>query len=96
MLGNMVESSILSPNRGFYGDLHNMGHVFLSYIHDPDHRHLESFGVIGDSATAMRDPIFYRWHAYIDYIFQEHKSTLPRYTEAQVPKYYSLNIKTLT
>lgn len=20
--------------------MHNMGHVFLSYIHDPDHRHL--------------------------------------------------------
>uniref|UniRef100_A0A6P7FJQ8 Phenoloxidase 1-like n=1 Tax=Diabrotica virgifera virgifera TaxID=50390 RepID=A0A6P7FJQ8_DIAVI len=41
-LGNMVESSILSPNRDFYGDIHNMGHVFTSYIHDPDHRHLVS------------------------------------------------------
>lgn len=79
ILGNMIESSILSPNRTYYGDLHNMGHVFISYIHDPDHRHLESFGVMGDSATAMRDPIFYRWHAYIDDIFQEHKATLPRY-----------------
>lgn len=37
-----------------------MGHVFISYAHDPDHRYLESFGVIGDSSTAMRDPIFYR------------------------------------
>ncbi|XP_023309916.1 uncharacterized protein LOC108904736 [Anoplophora glabripennis] len=81
ILGNMVESSILSPDRGFYGDLHNMGHVFLSYIHDPDHRNLESFGVIGDSTTAMRDPVFYRWHAYIDDLFQEYKSTLPRYSE---------------
>ncbi|KAI7815440.1 phenoloxidase [Rhyzopertha dominica] len=81
VLGNIVESSILSPNRTFYGDLHNMGHVFLSYIHDPDHRHLESFGVIGDSATAMRDPIFYRWHAFVDDLFQEHKATLPRYDE---------------
>ncbi|CAH1106365.1 unnamed protein product [Psylliodes chrysocephalus] len=84
ILGNIIESSILSPNRGFYGDLHNMGHVFISYIHDPDHRHLESFGVMGDSATAMRDPIFYRWHAYIDDIFQQYKSGLPRYTEAQL------------
>lgn len=33
--------------------------MFISYSHDPDHRHLESFGVMGDSATAMRDPIFY-------------------------------------
>ncbi|KAJ8971928.1 hypothetical protein NQ314_000471 [Rhamnusium bicolor] len=84
ILGNMIESSILSPNRAVYGDLHNMGHVFLSYIHDPDHRHLESFGVIGDSATAMRDPIFYRWHAYIDDIFQKFKSTLPRYPVNQL------------
>ncbi|XP_050510953.1 phenoloxidase 1-like [Diabrotica virgifera virgifera] len=83
-LGNMVESSILSPNRDFYGDIHNMGHVFTSYIHDPDHRHLESFAVMGDTATAMRDPIFYRWHAYIDDIFQNFKSSLPRYTVQQL------------
>ncbi|CAH1163694.1 unnamed protein product [Phaedon cochleariae] len=84
VLGNIIESSILSPNREFYGDMHNMGHIMISYIHDPDHRHLESFGVMGDSATAMRDPIFYRWHAYIDDIFQRFKSTLPRYTVAQL------------
>ncbi|CAH2007165.1 unnamed protein product [Acanthoscelides obtectus] len=84
VLGNMIESSILSPNRAFYGDMHNMGHVFISYIHDPDHRHLESFGVMGDSATAMRDPVFYRWHAYIDSIFQQFKDTLPRYRENQL------------
>ncbi|XP_067616919.1 phenoloxidase 2-like [Eurosta solidaginis] len=80
VLGNMIESSILSPNRSLYGDFHNMGHVFISYSHDPQHRHLESFGVMGDSATAMRDPVFYRWHAYIDDIFQEHKSRIPPYT----------------
>lgn len=34
---------------------------------------------MGDSATAMRDPVFYRWHAYIDDIFQEFKSTIPSY-----------------
>lgn len=44
----------------------------------------ENVGVIGDPATAMRDPIFYRWHSFIDEIFQEHKKTLPRYTENQV------------
>lgn len=77
ILGNIMESSVLSRNRDLYGDLHNMGHVFLSYAHDPDHRHLESFGVMGDSTTAMRDPIFYRWHAFIDDLFQEHKQRLP-------------------
>ncbi|XP_054739627.1 phenoloxidase 2-like [Anastrepha obliqua] len=80
ILGNIMESSIISPNRSLYGDFHNMGHVFISYSHDPDHRHLESFGVMGDSATAMRDPVFYRWHAYIDDIFQDHKTRLTPYT----------------
>lgn len=42
---------------------------------------------MGDSATAMRDPVFYRWHAFVDDVFQEHKGTLPRYTAPQV-KYF--------
>lgn len=42
------------------------------------------FGVMGDSATAMRDPIFYRWHAYIDDLFQEHKRRLPPYTDQEL------------
>ncbi|XP_043659474.1 phenoloxidase 2 [Drosophila teissieri] len=83
-LGNMIESSILSPNRVLYGDLHNNGHTFISYAHDPTSKHLESFGVMGDVSTAMRDPVFYKWHSYIDRIFQEHKSRLPAYTETQL------------
>lgn len=67
-----------------YGDLHNFGHVFISYAHDTNNKHLESFGVIGDSSTAMRDPVFYRWHAYVDRIFQEHKTRLPAYTDTQL------------
>lgn len=85
MLGNMIEASpVLSPNIPYYGNMHNMGHLFIAYSHDPDHRYLENFGVMGDSATAMRDPIFYRWHAFIDDIFQKYKSTLPRYTVQQL------------
>ncbi|KAG5668817.1 hypothetical protein PVAND_016740 [Polypedilum vanderplanki] len=84
VLGNMMEASILTPNPNFYGDLHNMGHVAISYQHDPDHRHLESFGVMGDSATAMRDPIFYRWHAHIDDLFQQFKERLTPYTQEQL------------
>ncbi|XP_060806767.1 phenoloxidase subunit 1-like [Amyelois transitella] len=80
-LGNLMESSVISRNRAYYGDLHNMGHVFISYAHDPDHRHLEQYGVMGDSATAMRDPVFYRWHAYIDDIFVLHKNKLPPYRD---------------
>lgn len=39
---------------------------------------------MADAATAMRDPIFYRWHAYIDEIFQEYKATLPAYNDKNV------------
>ena len=61
-----------------------MGHNVISYTHDPDRRHLEDFGVMGDVTTAMRDPIFYRWHAFIDFIFQRHKNRLPVYNQQQV------------
>lgn len=44
----------------------------------------EQFGVMGDSATAMRDPIFYRWHAYVDDIFNLFKSKLPPYNNDRV------------
>ena len=39
----------------------------------------ETFSTIGDPATAMRDPMFYRLHSFVDDMFQEHKSTLPHY-----------------
>ncbi|XP_043262276.1 phenoloxidase 1 [Colletes gigas] len=84
ILGNIVEASSLSPNSNVYGDLHNLGHTAISYCHDPDARYLEWAGVMGDSATAMRDPIFYRWHAFVDGIFQEYKTTLPQYTNEQL------------
>ncbi|XP_057318501.1 phenoloxidase 1 [Microplitis mediator] len=84
VLGNIIEASILTPNPNLYGDFHNLGHVVISYCHDPDHRYLESFGIMGDSATAMRDPVFYKWHAFINDIFLEHKNTLPAYEVNQL------------
>lgn len=80
MLGNMIEATSLSINRNFYGDLHNLGHMAIAYCHDPDGRNLETFGVMGDVATAMRDPVFYRWHSFINSLLVEHKNMLPRYT----------------
>jgi tyrosinase len=32
----------------------------------------------------MRDPVFYRWHAFVDSVFQAHKARLPPYTEPQL------------
>ncbi|XP_049838943.1 phenoloxidase 2-like [Schistocerca gregaria] len=84
ILGNMMEASSLSINTNLYGDLHNLGHVMMGFCHDPDARHLETFGVVADPATSMRDPIFYRWHAFVDGVFQAHKSVLPRYSVQQL------------
>lgn len=42
-----MESSVVSIDREYYGNVHNMGHLFLAFAHDPEHRHLESFGVLG-------------------------------------------------
>jgi hypothetical protein len=61
-----------------------MGHTLISYQHDPDHRHLESFSVMGDNNVSMRDPTFYRWHAEVDDIFDEHKKKLNPYTAQQL------------
>lgn len=80
----MLESSILSVNRDLYGDFHNYGHVFLSFVHDPDGRNLESFGTIGDPSTSMRDPLFYTFHEYVSDMFQEHKQRLPPYSSQQL------------
>ncbi|CAG4933311.1 unnamed protein product [Colias eurytheme] len=85
-LGNMMEASVLSPNMELYGSLHNNGHSFSAYMHDPNHRYLENFGVIGDEATTMRDPFFYRWHAFVDDTFQKFKesSTVRPYTRSEL------------
>lgn len=61
-----------------------MGHNVISFSHDPENRYLEDYGVMGDVNTAMRDPIFYRWHGYIDTIFRKWKDTLQMYTPQQL------------
>lgn len=40
ILGNIVESSILSINRVYYGNLHNSGHLAFGYAHDPLNKYL--------------------------------------------------------
>jgi len=79
ILGNIVEASDLSINKLMYGNLHNQGHNVISLIHDPLQKYLEEFAVMGDVTTAMRDPIFYRWHGFIDALFRRHKNLLPAY-----------------
>uniref|UniRef100_A0A1B0DRK7 Tyrosinase copper-binding domain-containing protein n=1 Tax=Phlebotomus papatasi TaxID=29031 RepID=A0A1B0DRK7_PHLPP len=91
----MIEASILSPNPQLYGNLHNMGHNVIAYSHDPDNRFLEEFGVMGDVTTAMRDPIFYRWHSFIDQIFQKYKNILPAYNTNTQLAYDGITVQSI-
>lgn len=40
--------------------------------------------MIGHNMTAMRDPVFYRWHTYINNIFSKFKRLLPPYSEQEL------------
>ncbi|KAL7300488.1 hypothetical protein TKK_0006490 [Trichogramma kaykai] len=84
VLGNLFESNLMSVNKDYYGDVHNSLHNLVSLLHDPDNRYLENFSPIGDSTTAMRDPVFYRIHAFVDDIVNAMQSKLPPYTWKQL------------
>ncbi|CAG8459805.1 11409_t:CDS:2 [Diversispora eburnea] len=51
-----------------YVAFHNIGHIMIAFIKE---------GVIGDNKTACRDPVFYRWHKYVDDLFVRYQSKLP-------------------
>ncbi|XP_055605243.1 phenoloxidase 8-like [Uranotaenia lowii] len=82
-VANMVEASAITPNTA-YGNFHNNGHALIAAIHDPKGTYLESFGVMGGTTTACRDPIFFRWHTFIDDVFRRHKNKLAPYSAAEL------------
>lgn len=84
VLGNILQSTALSLNRKYYGDIASMGHSFIAYCHDPENRNLQSYSVMGEPATCLRDVLFYRWYANVMRIVQLHKMQLPAYTKNEV------------
>lgn len=95
VLGNLVESTRLSINRKLYGNLHGLGHDLISFIHDPDGKYLEDISTMGSVATAMRDPVFYRWHLFINNIFLRYKATQPEYPREEL-EFDEVEIKAVT
>merc|ERR1712126_661443 len=79
-LGQIMESSACSPNAHYYGSLHNLAHVMLSKVSDPQGKYGLPPGVMEHFETATRDPAFFRLHKYMDNIFREFKDRLPAYT----------------
>ncbi len=72
ILANTIEANVDAAASGNYGNLHNMGHVLLAALSNPD-------GVMISTATAVRDPIFFRWHRLVDDIIFEWQEILPSY-----------------
>nr|CCF55379.1 hemocyanin alpha subunit 1 [Atyopsis moluccensis] len=79
-LGDIIESSLYSPNIQYYGPLHNLAHIMLGRQGDPHGKYNLPPGVMEHFETATRDPSFFRLHKYMDNIFKEHKDSLPPYT----------------
>ncbi len=68
LIGSTAEHDVGSVNTGRYGSLHNMGHVTIAFIPDPNNPdpNNQLGGVMQSTSVAIRDPIFYRWHRHID------------------------------
>lgn len=49
---------------------------------------------MGDTTTAMRDPMFYRFHKHVDEIFDRHKRLLAQYNRFQLG-YDPININSV-
>ena len=83
-LGDIIESSLYSPNVQYYGALHNEAHIILGRQSDPHGKFNLPPGVMEHFETATRDPAFFRLHKYLDNIFQEHKDILTPYTKEEI------------
>ncbi|KAK7028968.1 hypothetical protein SK128_013874 [Halocaridina rubra] len=84
ILGNIVESSMYSPNIQYYGQLHNLAHIMLGRQGDPHGKYNMTPGVMEHFETATRDPSFFRLHKYMDNIFKKHKYSLPPYKREEL------------
>lgn len=47
-----------------YGNHHGNGHVLIAYVEAKNND--DPPGVMSDPATAIRDPVFWRWHRHVD------------------------------
>ncbi|PYQ30009.1 MAG: hypothetical protein DMF56_09800 [Acidobacteria bacterium] len=85
LLGDSIEANIGSVNDSRYGNAHNMGHVLIAFIPDPNSQ--DQFGgVMRDPRVAIRDPIFYRWHRQIDEINYQWQEKQDPQNFADAPK----------
>ncbi|MDQ4119464.1 MAG: tyrosinase family protein [Actinomycetota bacterium] len=67
-------------DRAAYPGTHNAGHNMLGELPDD-----QGTGVMISPAVAIRDPVFWRWHKYIDDINTAWQDTQPAYDHSDAP-----------
>jgi len=83
LLGDTIEANVAGADgpevdqTTYYGHLHNFGHVLLADLHDPKGPSPNQPGVMISTSTAVRDPVFFRWHKHIDDLFVAWHERLP-------------------
>jgi hypothetical protein len=84
ILGEIIEASVNSRNPNYYGSIHNLAHIMLGRVVDPQGKFGMPPGVMEHFETATRDPAFFRLHKYIDMMIKEHKNFLAPYTHEEL------------
>lgn len=75
-LGNTLLANEGSVNKTLYGNVHNHGHLIIANANDPSGMYNMAPGPMHEDQTSPRDPVFYRWHKFIDQLFEEHRFTM--------------------
>ncbi|XP_071532773.1 pseudohemocyanin-2-like [Panulirus ornatus] len=84
ILGDVIESSLYSPNPEYYGSLNNMAHKVIARQADPHGKYGMPPSVMEHYMGAIRDPSFFKLHKRIDNLFRKHKDSLPPYTKEEL------------
>lgn len=75
LLGSTLEPTLDATDEEFYETtvpiqfgLHGTGHLIVAFSENPNIPDVDrtDMGVMGDPATAIRDPFFWEWHKHID------------------------------
>lgn len=96
LLGNMLQPSSKTPDGKRYGNIHNMGHNNIAYCHYKGNEKLniQLLSDLGDTRTAPRCPVFYRFHTYVDDIFKLHQRSMQEYTKESL-SYPGVELKSM-
>ena len=81
ILGCTVEAGNCSVNYQLHGSIHNFGHIVLALVNDPDESKDINYGPMIHTQTAARDPVFFRWHKFINSIFESYRLKLSPHTK---------------